>query len=174
MILWINGPYGVGKSTLAEALQRQNPGSFIFDAETVGNAVRDNLPESLFRGYIYENYPLWFQTCAALLAEIAEGFPGDVYVPMTLVEPDSFERMAEPLLRRGIQVVHVLLTADPETIRARILARGETEDCWCMRHISMCLEKQALMEHVIRISTPGRTPEELAAECAVMVREDFL
>lgn len=44
MILWISGPYGVGKSTLAEVLAGQLPGAMIFDAEAVGNAVRGNYP----------------------------------------------------------------------------------------------------------------------------------
>lgn len=30
MILWISGPYGVGKSTLAEVLAGQLPGAMIF------------------------------------------------------------------------------------------------------------------------------------------------
>ena len=38
MILWIDGPYGVGKSTLARALHAGEPDSFIFDAETVRRA----------------------------------------------------------------------------------------------------------------------------------------
>lgn len=38
MIIWINGPYGVGKSTLAEALQQKLPNSFLFDAEQIGRA----------------------------------------------------------------------------------------------------------------------------------------
>ena len=43
MIIWINGPYGVGKSTLAEKLCQMDPRGFLFDAEAVGNAVRDEL-----------------------------------------------------------------------------------------------------------------------------------
>ena len=46
MIYWINGPYGVGKSALADKLHEINPNSFIFDAEEVGNAIRDNMPKN--------------------------------------------------------------------------------------------------------------------------------
>ena len=45
MIYWINGAYGVGKSTVAEQLRAKLPKAHIFDAEEVGNAVRDNYPE---------------------------------------------------------------------------------------------------------------------------------
>ncbi len=162
MIVWIDGPYGVGKSTLAEAMHRNNPDSFLFDAEAVGNAVRDNLPKALFRGYIFEHYSLWHETIRALLREIASGFSGDVYVPMTLVFPDSFVRIADPLRAEGIPIAHVLLEAPAGTVRERILARGEEEGCWCMEHIGLCIENQSRFSDVIRVPTHGRTPEELA------------
>jgi deoxyadenosine/deoxycytidine kinase len=44
MIIWISGPYGVGKSTLAEAMAVKMKNALIFDAEEVGNAVRENYP----------------------------------------------------------------------------------------------------------------------------------
>lgn len=43
MIVWINGAYGAGKSTVAEEIANRFPGTLIFDAGAVGNAVRDNL-----------------------------------------------------------------------------------------------------------------------------------
>ena len=36
MIIWISGPYGVGKSTLAEVLEKKIENALIFDAEEVG------------------------------------------------------------------------------------------------------------------------------------------
>ena len=164
MIVWIDGPYGVGKSTLAETLHGRRPDSFVFDAEAVGNAVRDNLPLALFNGYIFEGYPLWFETCAALLGDIAARYQGTVYVPMTLTEPGSFEKIARPLREQGVCIKHILLEADCETVRERILARGEEEDCWCMQNIGLCLARQRAFKDVIRINTAGRTPEALAAE----------
>lgn len=162
MIIWIDGPYGVGKSTLAEALHRENPTSFLFDAEAVGNAVRDNLPKEMFRGYIFEEYPLWFETIAALLLQITAQYAGDVYIPMTLVYEDSFEKIARPLRERGVRVEHILLEAPHGTVRERILARGEEEGCWCMEHIGLCIEKQNRFSGVSRVPTQGRAPEALA------------
>lgn len=45
MIIWISGAYGVGKSTLAEVLVNKIENAMIFDAEEVGNAVRENYPD---------------------------------------------------------------------------------------------------------------------------------
>ncbi len=172
MVIWIDGPYGVGKSTLAEKLHESNPHSFVFDAEAVGNAVRDNLPEELFRGYIFEGYPMWFRLCTELLADLAGRYQGDIYVPMTLVWPDSYAKMEKPLTERGTAVRHVLLEAPHGVIRQRILARGEEEDCWCMQHIDLCLENQKQFENVIRISSWGKTPAELALEVKTRVEQE--
>lgn len=52
MIVFISGPYGVGKSTVAEALApRLN--ALIFDAEAVGNAVRDSELKSKYEREMY-------------------------------------------------------------------------------------------------------------------------
>ena len=164
MIIWIDGSYGVGKSSLAEKLHECNPHSFIFDAEAIGSAVRDNMPKELFNGYIFEGYSLWFSMCAELLADIASRFDGDIYVPMTLVFADSFEKIERPLKARKICIKHILLESSKQIIHDRILARGEEEDCWCMRHIDLCLEQQRDFENVIRIASYGKSVSELAVD----------
>ena len=40
MIVFINGPFGVGKTTVAERLVGRLPGSLLFDAELVGSFLR--------------------------------------------------------------------------------------------------------------------------------------
>ena len=164
MIIWIDGAYGVGKSTLAEKLHGLLPNSSIFDAENVGNAVRDNMPQSVYYSETFEGYPLWFHVCNELLTELTDRFDGVVLVPMTLMRRESFARFAEPLKGQGIEIVHVLLESSKEVIHDRILARGENEDCWCMRHIDDCLSAQQHFEDVIRVQSLGQTADELAKE----------
>lgn len=53
MIIWIRGAYGVGKSTLAEALAKKMT-AIVYDAEEVGNAVRGNYPGEP-HGVIFED-----------------------------------------------------------------------------------------------------------------------
>ena len=164
MIIWIDGAYGVGKSTLAEKLHALLPNSFIFDAENVGNAVRENMPQSVYYSETFEGYPLWFHVCNELLTELTDRFDGVVLVPMTLIQQESFARVAEPLRDKGIEIVHVLLESSREIIHDRILERGESEDCWCMRHIDECLSVQQHYEDVIRVPSLGLTADELAKE----------
>lgn len=89
MIIWISGAYGVGKSTLAEAMAAQMENALIFDAEEVGNAVRGNYPNCPY-GYIFEDYPLWAEFCYLLLKDIHAKFQKDILVPMTLLRKESY------------------------------------------------------------------------------------
>lgn len=158
MIIWLSGAYGVGKSTLAEAMAAKMENALIFDAEEVGNAVRENYPNCPY-GYIFEDYPLWGEFCYMLLKDIHERFHKDILVPMTLVRKESYD-IIEKLNRGGIETHLVILEASYRTIHDRILARGEEEGCWCMKNIEPARSGSAALPG-IHIQTDERTVDEL-------------
>jgi len=163
MIIWVNGPYGVGKSTLAEALEKKIENAIIFDAEEVGNAVRSNYPNDPY-GYIFEDYPLWSEFCYKLLKDIHNKFGKNILVPMTLVRPYSYRNIIQKLLDDGIVVKFIVLEANFKSIHDRILARGEDEDCWCMENIEMSSNASKAIEGGYHICTDNRTVDELVDE----------
>jgi broad-specificity NMP kinase len=158
MIIWISGAYGVGKSTLAEALAGRMGDALVFDAEEVGNAVRGNYPDCPY-GYIFEDYPLWGEFCYRLLKDIHDNFQKDILVPMTLVRSASY-RIIQALERDGIETFFIVLEASHQSIHDRILARGEEEGCWCMENIEMARSGCAALPGS-HIDTEGRDVEEL-------------
>lgn len=158
MIIWISGAYGVGKSTLAEAMAAKMENALIFDAEEVGNAVRENYPDCPY-GYIFEDYPLWSEFCCLLLKDIHTAFHKDILVPMTLLRRGSYS-MIQRLRDENIRTELVILEADHGTIHDRILSRGEEEGCWCMENIALSREGSAALPG-FRIPTTGVSVEEL-------------
>ena len=158
MIIWLSGPYGVGKSTLAEAMAETMENVLIFDAEEVGNAVRENYPDCPY-GYIFEDYPLWGEFCYMLLKDIHEKFHKDILVPMTLLRQASYG-IIERLRQTGIETHLVILKASHQTVHDRILARGEEEECWCMQNIELARAGSAALPG-IHIHTDGMEVEEL-------------
>ena len=168
MIVWISGPYGVGKSTLAEYLVSRMEGARIFDAEEVGNAVRNSYPDCPY-GYVFEDYPLWGEFCYRLLKDVHETFHRDLLVPMTLMRKESF-RIIEDLRRAGIDTKLIVLDASHETVRGRILARGEEEGCWCMENVEAS-RAGALELPGLRVPTDGRTVGEIGEAVLALVRK---
>ena len=168
MIYWLNGAYGVGKTTVAEALRPLLRNAHIFDPELVGNGVRDNYPEALFRE-TFEEYLVWLHACRDLLRDLYERYDGDVIAPMTLLREASYDAILRPLLDEGVPVRYVFLDADGETLRHRMVDTGrELPDSWCVAHIPVCLAAQAADVRAVYVNTVGRTPAEIAAEIAAL------
>ena len=159
MIIWLSGPYGVGKSALAEAMAAKMENPLIFDAEEVGNAVRENYPDCPY-GYIFEDYPLWGVFCRMLLKDVHEKFRRDILVHMTLLRMESYG-IIEWLNEAGIDTRLVVLEAEYQTVHDRILARGEEEGCWCMENIELARTGSAALPG-IHLKTDGAAVEELA------------
>ncbi len=160
MIIWISGAYGVGKSTLADAMAARMEKPLIFDAEEVGNAVRGNYLDCPY-GFIFEDYPLGGEFCRKLLKDIHHSFRKDILVPMTLVRRESHANIIKALIREGIETHLIILEASWQSIHDRILARGEDEGCWCMKNTEMARAASKALPGGIHIHTDGRTVEEL-------------
>lgn len=80
MILWVNGAYGAGKTSVCRALQAKLHRSHLFDPEEVGDVIRRILPVELWKDN-FQDYPLWRSTTAALLQAAAEAYCGVILVP---------------------------------------------------------------------------------------------
>lgn len=164
MIYWISGAYGVGKSTVAEQLKMRLAKAHIFDAEEVGNAVRDNYPKECRHSIVFEGYPLWRELNYRLLKDINSKYDGDIIVPMTLILDVSYTEIIRRLIEDGIYVGYVILDGDRQTVHDRILKRGEDEECWCMKNIQTCIDAQRGDKRAVHINTIGRTPGAIADE----------
>lgn len=166
MIYWINGAYGAGKTTAALSLKDLLPSAHLFDPEMIGNAVRENYPETFYRE-TFEEYPLWLEFSYRFLKELNGSFDGDIIVPMTLLRETSYDAILQKLKDDGAAVRYVFLDADAETLRTRLIDSGREEpDSWCVRHIPACLNAQKNDCHAVHINSIGRSPDEIAREIA--------
>ncbi|MGV9454111.1 NUDIX hydrolase [Streptomyces sp. NPDC003635] len=128
MIVWINGPFGAGKTTTARELIELIPNSTLFDPEVIGGALPHLLPpKHLAEVGDFQDLPIWrrlvIDTAAALLAELG----GTLVVPMTLLRQEYRDEIFGGLAARRIAVRHILL-APAETILRERIARREVPD----------------------------------------------
>ena len=161
MIYWINGAYGVGKTTVANLLKDKLNKAYIFDPELVGNAIRDNYPKEMFKE-TFEEYPLWLDTNYKLLSDIFNKYDGDIIVPMTLLKEESYLQIIKRLQDDGISVTYIFLDGDEQTLYHRMVELGREEpDGWCVKHIPICLAVQKKEKYAIHINTIDKTPDEI-------------
>ncbi|MFD0268119.1 ATP-binding protein [Streptomyces sp. NPDC127106] len=122
MIVWLNGPFGVGKTQTAYELHRRLPGSSVCDPEHVGFGLHRMLPERL-RGD-FQDLPAWRQGVFEVLDLAARRHPGPLLVPMTVTEPRYFDETVGRLRGAGHDVRHFALLAGRGTVLRRLYGRG--------------------------------------------------
>lgn len=143
MLVWINGPFGVGKTASASDLQRRLPGSVICDPEHLGYGLRRMLPPPLRTNF--QDLLAWRSGVHEILDLVARNHDGPVIVPMTLTDQRYFGQIVGRLRDDGHDVRHFALLADRATVLRRIsrrsLGRGRTRDPWAAGRIDDCLER---------------------------------
>jgi hypothetical protein len=123
MLLWINGPSGVGKTATAFELNRRLPGSVVCDPEHVGSGMHRMLPPSLRRTF-WQDIPAWRRSVLELLRVTLAGRSGPVIVPGALVNHDHFQEIIGGLRDDGVELHHFALLAEPATVVRRLRARS--------------------------------------------------
>ncbi|WP_037570438.1 AAA family ATPase [Phaeacidiphilus oryzae] len=123
MLVWINGPFGGGKTQTAYELHRRLPGSVVCDPEHVGFGLHRMTPRELRRDF--QDLPAWRQGVRQVLERVLTAQPErTVLAPMTLVRAEYFDEIVGALRAEGHQVRHFALLAERETVLKRLRERG--------------------------------------------------
>lgn len=136
MIIWLNGTFGAGKTTAARLLSQQDRRLRLFDPEWVGYMLRENLSD-----YPVTDFRHWesWRVLTPLVADELIRFSGQSLVaPQTVLEEHYWDELTSALSERGHEVLHVLVDAEEEALRARIEA-DEVEAAalpWRLDHVS--------------------------------------
>ncbi|MFM9494008.1 AAA family ATPase [Streptomyces galilaeus] len=145
MIVWVNGAFGSGKSTLVEALRPRWPEALVFDPEMVGYVLREivEVPTGDF-----QDLRLWRRQVAELAVGLVEEYRRPVLVPMTLVDPGYVGEIFGALKAADTEVHHFFLKVSREVLEKRIDGRSFTPDdpgkdervrSWCKDRIEPCM-----------------------------------
>ncbi|MYQ76274.1 TmrB-like protein [Streptomyces sp. CB01249] len=117
MIIWINGAFGSGKTTLVTELHRRLPEALVFDPEDVGYVLRGivEVPEGNF-----QNIPLWRRQVASLAQGLVEEYGRPVLAPMTVVRRQYADEIFGALEKAGVPVHHFFLNVSAPVLEQRL------------------------------------------------------
>jgi hypothetical protein len=178
MLLWINGPFGGGKSETARELHVRLPGSVISDPEELGFGLQRMLPAGLRRDF--QDFPAWRQGVYEALDLILGSVDGPVIAPMTLIEPGYFAEIIGRLTDSGHDVRHFALLADERVIEGRLRQRAVVHaiqrlrghdvplfrETFAMRKLGLCLSRLSQPEFAIQLRTDQLTVPQVAEAIA--------
>ena len=124
MIIWINGGFGAGKTTLAEELHRRLPDAIVYDPEEVGLMLWKWLP----RDGDFQHLPSWRELVVATGLSLRRHHADTLIVPMSLIRDAYREEILGGLADAGETVLHVFLEVEAGALRERLDARDPRPD----------------------------------------------
>jgi chloramphenicol 3-O-phosphotransferase len=149
-VVWINGCFSTGKTTVATLLAERLGNAFILDPESIGAALRDHLvPPQLYPGD-FQDLGLWRSFTRDAVLDAAERVDGFVVVPMTIARDDYFEEVIGAVGLR-VRLDHFTLMASRETILKRESMRPDDTGEWARKTIDRVLpvlESARFAEHI--------------------------
>lgn len=175
MVLWINGAFGSGKTSVAFELHRRLAHSHVYDPENIGYFLWKNEPKSIQKPN-FQDEPLWRRMNAEMLLHIASRYDGTIIAPMTVCSAQYYDEIIGELRRAGIDVRHFLLGAERETLLKRLASRMDGGDSWAARQIDACLAGflSPVFENQLRTDTMsvGEVVERIAQLAGLTLSED--
>lgn len=118
VIIWVNGGFGAGKTTLAEELHRRLPGAVVYDPEDVGLMLWKWMrPNGDF-----QHLPSWRELVVATALSLRRHHAETLIVPMSLIRDAYRAEILGGLVDAGEEVLHVFLEADAGVLRERLNA----------------------------------------------------
>ncbi|NCN95152.1 MAG: AAA family ATPase, partial [Bdellovibrionales bacterium] len=169
MIVWINGPFGSGKTTLAEELSKKISRSLIFDPEIIGSLIQ-RIP--FWSSKDFQDIPLWRTLVVVTLSSLQRFYPGTILVPMTLIESNNIHGILNNLSKCDQNLIHVFLDLEESTLRQRITDqklfpkeddRDQQVRSWRLNQVDRGLAARAKMPaNTIFLNSGNQSPEALS------------
>ena len=164
MLIWINGAFGVGKSSVAEALREKLGKAHVYDPEMTGYFLWEVFLDEMKRKGNFQHIPLWREFNYKILKHINDSYNGVVIAPMTIYVKQYYDEIVGNLINSGITVENFILSATKHTIIERLKQRGEKESGWEAQHIDICISAFDSCIPGHKIDAENKSVEEIAAE----------
>lgn len=171
MIIWINGAFGAGKTTLAETLLSKLSDAMIYDPELVGTMVRQIVPPAT--SHDFQDLPIWRDVVSFCALRLCQRYRQSLIVPMTLVNPDYINEIFGAIKESDETLLHIFLDVDTETlirrIRAQVIKPEDTSQdekirAWRMAQIDRCVNsRNAMPKDTIFLDAAKLNPDMLAS-----------
>jgi predicted kinase len=173
VIVWINGPFGGGKTTVARAVCDRLPAALYFDPEYVGYLLKTfvDVPTGDF-----QDLPLWRRLVVETAHGLVTEYGRPLAVPMALLDAGYRAEILGGLRARGVPVTQVVLEVPGPVLRARIDADTREIQARGWRHDRLELALTSLRrldevedDTVIIDNGTGASPAEVASRIVELV-----
>lgn len=107
MIIWINGSFGIGKTSTAELIKNELDKSIIYDPEEIGGFLSNMFNHEKED---FQDYELWRILNSDILKYMCSVYE-IVIVPMTITNKIYYDEIINQLKTSGVEIKHFILNA---------------------------------------------------------------
>jgi hypothetical protein len=173
MVVFINGSFGIGKTTVARLLAPQLPNSAVFDPEPVG-LVLSRLALVLplrERTDDFQDLVSWRRASVRAIA-LALRFRRTVIVPMTFSNVGYLGEFLSHFRGRAVPTRHYCLTAPHCVVLERLQSREgrQRANQWVLRRSAECCAAHEAPEFAEHIPTADHSALAVANEISERIR----
>ncbi|MEV7989530.1 AAA family ATPase [Micromonospora sp. NPDC085948] len=144
-VIWINGAFGAGKTTLSQQLTTEDPQLLMFDAELPGFMLREIVPPPVSDDF--QDLRVWRRSVADTAIALLEEYGRTLVVPMTVVVPSYLDEIFSRLRAHNVLVDHFFIDVPTGVLRTRIAEQSVWPDdpvrdaqvcAWRLKQIARC------------------------------------
>jgi hypothetical protein len=140
-VVWLNGPFGAGKTSVARSLIGLREDAALFDPEPLGRGLLDASPASTD----FQDLPQWRELTIVGAARLVRG-TSLLIMPISVLSLDYVGELRAGLQAHGLGVRHVVLDVSEAELQRRIAGdTAESVDAarWRLRQLPRFLEARA-------------------------------
>ncbi len=171
MIIWVNGAFGAGKTTLADRLREKLPGALFFDPENIGHVLRLSVPGPDTGDF--QDIPLWRELVADTALGLRRHYDRPLVVAMTLADAGYRAEVFGRIAAAGEPLLHVFLEVPEAELRRRIEADQDEVSArsFRLRNVERCVAaRDGLPPSTLVLPADHLGPGELADAVLAEVR----
>ena len=163
MILFINGPFGVGKTSVARILVEEIPNAMLYDPEIIGSVLQRVLGP-VKKADDFQDYALWRKLVVGVARILRAASAKTLVIPMTVWRRDYFDPIVAGLRRVDPDLRCFRLTASEVELVRRISSDSEDTGAhgWRMSHVEVCIDASRDPAFGAEVPTDDLTPAEVA------------
>jgi hypothetical protein len=162
MIVFVNGPFGVGKTSGAKLLVQKIPDALLYDPEVIGSILRRILGP-FKKVDDFQDYALWRTLFVGGARLLRKASARTLVVPMTVWRRDLFDHIITGLRRVDPDLSCFRLTASSDVLIDRISSDDEDREAYERRtsHVGVCMKASHEPAFGTEIRTDDREPMEI-------------
>ncbi len=169
-VVWVNGTFGVGKTTTTAYLLEQTNGWRYFDPETVGYLLRGAMSDVPVANF--QDFAAWRRLVPQVLAEIGRETGQNIVAVQTVLNRDYWDEIHSGLTEHGFDVTHVVLDCDDAVLRERIHLDQHDVNAreWRLQHVDVYTAARPWLQEraAVIVDTSLLSAAEVASQLAML------